>query len=564
VQDEAAAGRDSSRLLPVLIERVEAPLGFRQYHAVDLTARRLSQHSIEPLLDAVQAQVSDLPTSARSPASGRRWPLIAAAAAIFILAIVFAGWSFFGPAVPPNSILVESSDTDAPMAEVLARSIAADLGRFRTGPLAALNIREKGARHAYYRARIGVLESPSKLTLQVSLGSVRVDNLWSASLDGASNQQSDLNRQAAAMLGAALQCDMELTNRGDPLPADLRPLYVDGCARLADPGASREQAISSLRQLTQKAPKFAPGWAHLAYAEFSGIDSAPLSEKSNVAWNSGRHAKTASSLDATLPEIYYVRAFDRSWAATSNSDALKVLDEGLQRSPQSALLYFGRADILMRVGRIGEALDSARRAISLNPLSPEILSSYILALTYSGRLAAAKRELEAAESDWPRSAAIASIRFIFDLRYGDPEHALTMIRENEVPELTPDQDTQLYLKARMNPTSANIDASIRSYAQSYAKHPFAILSYVQALSQFGRVDEAYRVLATAPVDPWYINGDILFRPSTANMRRDRRFIDLAYRTGQLAFWSKSGIWPDFCKDQRLSYDCQVEAARYAQ
>ncbi|HEU5482211.1 MAG TPA: toll/interleukin-1 receptor domain-containing protein, partial [Sphingomicrobium sp.] len=40
VRDEAAAARDSGKLVPVLLDRIEAPLGFRQLQNVDLSRWR--------------------------------------------------------------------------------------------------------------------------------------------------------------------------------------------------------------------------------------------------------------------------------------------------------------------------------------------------------------------------------------------------------------------------------------------------------------------------------------------------------------------------------------------
>src|SRR5919202_840968 len=37
VRDEAAAGRDSGRLVPVTIDGTEPPLGFRQFQTIDLS-----------------------------------------------------------------------------------------------------------------------------------------------------------------------------------------------------------------------------------------------------------------------------------------------------------------------------------------------------------------------------------------------------------------------------------------------------------------------------------------------------------------------------------------------
>ena len=55
VQDEAAEGRDSNRLVPVVVDAVRPPLGFRQYQAIDLTDLRTGDQprQLEELLRAV-------------------------------------------------------------------------------------------------------------------------------------------------------------------------------------------------------------------------------------------------------------------------------------------------------------------------------------------------------------------------------------------------------------------------------------------------------------------------------------------------------------------------------
>ena len=567
VQDEAGVGRDSGRLVPALLEAVTPPLGFRQYHAVDLGRGRLNARSTEPLVQAVEDRLSGrrVEPTAQVRASWllHRKALIAVAALIVLFAIA-AGWWFLGrgAAASSPSIAVEPAEANSPMAEMLARSIADELGRFRAGPLASLDIKRDNGRSAKYLAKVGVIESPTKVTLELSLASRRAAHLWSTNLDGAPNQGAELNRQAAAMLGAALQCDLDVEERRARLSDDARTLYIDGCARLSDPRRSPNETINALRQVTQKAPRFAPGWAKLAYAEFSGIDFVPGSEKSNLAWSAGRHSSAAQRLEPNLPEYFYVRALDQPWTATTSSDALKVLDEGLHRNPDSALLHGARADMLLRVGRVTPGLQSAKRAVDLNPLSPALLENYVLALEYASQPSAAERELKTAESNWPRSAAIAALRFKFDLRYGDAANALRMLKDNEVPDVTPSESMELFLQARAKPSPANVEAALQSYRMGLKKDGWNVMGYVQALGEFGKVEEAYQTLSFAPVEPWYMNGDILFRPFMREIRADPRFMQLAYRVGLLSFWRKSGDWPDFCKDPKLRYDCRKEASKY--
>lgn len=55
--------------------------------------------------------------------------------------------------------------------------------------------------------------------------------------------------------------------------------------------------------------------------------------------------------------------------------------------------------------------------------------------------------------------------------------------------------------------------------------------------------------------------NILFRVNMRALRLDRRFMALANNLGLVQFWQSSGIWPDFCDDEDLPYDCKAEARR---
>ena len=88
------------------------------------------------------------------------------------------------------------------------------------------------------------------------------------------------------------------------------------------------------------------------------------------------------------------------------------------------------------------------------------------------------------------------------------------------------------------------------------------MGLLQTLGHFGRVDEAYRAMAPPQILPW-IGTEVLFRPQMRSVRNDPRFIALAARLGLLAYWQNAGIWPDFCLDPALPYDCRAEAAKLA-
>jgi len=52
VRDEASVGRDTGRLVPVTIDRTQPPLGFRQFHTLDLSGR---DGQLESLFDTVES-----------------------------------------------------------------------------------------------------------------------------------------------------------------------------------------------------------------------------------------------------------------------------------------------------------------------------------------------------------------------------------------------------------------------------------------------------------------------------------------------------------------------------
>jgi len=95
VRDEAAAGRDSGRLVPVRLDRSEPPMGFRQFQTIDLSRWKSGPGSahLKNLLDAVGTTVGARPTSAERIAapkrSASRWLIIAP---VLLVALLVAGY----------------------------------------------------------------------------------------------------------------------------------------------------------------------------------------------------------------------------------------------------------------------------------------------------------------------------------------------------------------------------------------------------------------------------------------------------------------------------------------
>ena len=121
-----------------------------------------------------------------------------------------------------------------------------------------------------------------------------------------------------------------------------------------------------------------------------------------------------------------------------------------------------------------------------------------------------------------------------------------------------------FLIARIEPTDDNVRRAMAEAERRVSSDPRSIGDLVQTAGEFHREEELYRVLLNWPDDQSFrVLGDVLFRPPLAKFRRDPRFMRIANRAGLVAYWQRSGKWPDFCFEPDLPYDCKTEAAKVA-
>jgi len=569
VQDEASAGRDSGRLIPVLIDRIEPPLGFRQYQAVDLGKRRAGG-SAQALLSAVADRLGEASRPAALPDRKRfrptRWVIASVAAAL--LALAGGALWLLGPfsEKQAHDVVISAPAGANSASNALARTIALDLASFKVGPLAAVQIQPSQARHrGGYRAEVS-LSGAGPRELALSLTSPQDKLLWSATVTS-DGSETDLRQQGAAELGAVLACAFDPKVTPYRLNLESFSIYLDGCAKMGGASGDDPETIQQFRALTGREPKFGPGWARLAQLEFQALVVAPGREKEEHSFRARFAQQKAMEIDPTLPQLFIVKAFLTPVEPGFQARALGVLESGLRANPDDPGLHQARAQMLIGLGRTNEALGSAKQAVALDPLSSNLFRDYVFALVYAGREGQAEQELARAERRWPNSSAIKELRYSYYLRFGDARRGL---RELELGEgIARDQLAsqfddrwKLYLVARADRTEANVDRAIAAFRDQYERGRGGMLAYIMALGTFGRVEEAYRVmLSPAHIDDEVLNSDIFFRPFMRSVRADPRFMQLADKLGLLDYWRKSDVWPDFCNDADLPYDCRKEAAK---
>ena len=572
VQDEAAFGRDHKRLLPVLIDAVEPPLGFRQFQGMSVGR---SARKLDPLLAAVATRLGQpVASPRRKTQSGWRLPDLWRWVAVGVLIMgALVGLSIIlgkGGNRTSHVVAVEAAEGgEARRSQDLARTVAADLGRFRSGPLGALTVLggKDGGGKADYRVEVGVTPAGENLRTDVSLISAQGSQiLWTTSVEGPADRFVDLRQQAVAQLGDVLACAVDVGSHGRKLRPDVLGLYLNGCGQMSDLNASipDQEVLSVFRQVTERAPDFAPGWANLALVEVNSFPGTPLPDRPALRKAVTAHLARAKQLGPDLPATIAATATFLRNDTTKSAKALALLDKGLEKHPDSGLLHDLRAHYLGKIGRSNESVTAAQRAVGLNPLSPTIRDSFISALAYAGRTGAAYDALKEAEAIWPGSSVLEQTRYRLDLRYGDPKAALQRLSRSagDVRPVPMDTSWNAFLQARIAPSRANIEKALEGFRARYRHDPTDVPGYLQALGTFGRVDEAYEAVGNeVALDSVVYGTETLFRPHMRSIRSDPRFIALSAKLGLLAYWEQTGAWPDFCSDPQLPYDCKQEAAK---
>ena len=391
--------------------------------------------------------------------------------------------------------------------------------------------------------------------------------LWSSSIEMPAGSMVDLRQHAVSKLVDVLGCVNIAQNTKPGLSRSALALYLKGCGMISDINTSEpsEELLSVFRQLTVDAPRFAPGWANLAFLEVQSWPSTPPRDRPALVRRTREHLRRAKQIDAELPVAIAADAsLPEHWQ--NPLQALAIIERGLKVHPDSALLHGLRSESLATVGRTAESVDEALNAMQLNPLSPADRNRYLSTLAYAGRTNKAFDELKKAEAIWPGSEVLRQARYRLDLRYGDPRNALRLLKERGAGDLRPiplDMAWQAFIEARIDPRATNVERALEAFRARYRRRPADIWGYVQALGTFGRVDEAFAAFEPdAAIDGAKGTPDTLFRVHMRPIYSDPRFMRVAHRLGLLGYWKQSDRWPDFCSDPRLPYDCRKEAAKY--
>ena len=490
----------------------------------------------------------------------RRW-LAAAATVIVALAAAIVLW---WPANRPNATTVAVIAADGSrVTQELSRSLLTRLGSLQAARTNAMRLvgpaeQSDGKADLIFEVSGTTGGRATEANLVLLSGKDR-SVLWSKDFNQSPDRQADLEQQLAFTTGRVLDCALEgRSAEGDRLPEESFRLYLNGCAILADAyRVDPKRVIPIFSQVVAQAPKFAAGWGKLILAEAQFVNLEIIFFDRRPAIPVGEHIAAARKLDPDLPEAFVAEFLTLPISAFD--DRLQLIERATARHPDDPDILAIRAEFFLVVGRLNEAIDAARRAYELDPLTPGYGNNLIQTLAYAGRTEMAAEELKRAEQLWPGTLTLRDAKFRFHLRYGDPRVALQIVRSEGIS-----REFEEFLVARIDPTPSNIERAISAARQRGASSAKSINDLTQLLAQFGREDEAYQLIMgwKRPDQAGAMSG-MLFRPALRKFRSHPRFIRVAAHLGLLANWQNSGKWPDFCFESDLGYDCQAEAAKLA-
>jgi TolB-like protein/DNA-binding winged helix-turn-helix (wHTH) protein/Flp pilus assembly protein TadD len=388
---------------------------------------------VEPLFPAVQAEPvrpeTVLAATAPAPVTVRRTPwssrLGAILASAVLIALIAAGgwlsWRSAEPAAAPSgrrmiAVLPFANLSGDPDQDYFSQGITeeliAQLGALNPDALGVI-ARTTTARYAsggFSVKDIGrmlavqyVLEgSVRRSGQQVRISTQLIDagrqtQLWAETYDQPIGDVLLTQRDVAMRVAEALTMSV-LGARA--VPRMQSPAAYEAYLRgryLRQQGSY--ESLSRAREYFEQAIGLDPGYAaaHAGVADVHhvlggpGWEFGPPREILPLALQS---AARAIELDARLPDGYAVRGMSRLWLEWDPQGAEQDLRRAIALNPSFAQAHQYLSTVLLVQGRPADAIDAARRAAQLDPLSPVAGTTLGYRLYYAGQYDAAREQFE--------------------------------------------------------------------------------------------------------------------------------------------------------------------------
>ena len=567
VQDEAAEGRDSGRLVPAVIDESKPPLGFRQYQAIDLSGwkGRGKSSAIESLHQAIVAKANgteaakDVPKPARARRDYRRLGL----AGFGVLALVVAGliaW-FAWPRTQSNEGALRlqlgefkalSRDVPQTVPDTLREEVLAALAT--DAVIVTSNEEPKaGASPGYaLTASVRTTEAMIRFTLHV-VDERTGGSVWTGTFDRPAGQTDVAPRQVAVAASQVLRCGLGGAARyRKPMADETLSIFFNYCEEYWADTAGKQmnptRALDLARRVVAAAPDFSGGWSALAEVATLVRGGDQIRDVAALREEAKKAAERALELDQQNSEAYQALASLQPPFAYAQREKLHLKSIAVRPS-DCGCEYMGFGGFLNRVGRNAEAVDAFKRAHDMIPLSADVIANVAESLFVVGRADEARQNVTDALKAWPNYSYVRQILIRSAFWTGRHDEALKLLAD---PLTKLSQEERIALAAALQAVrSGNAAAkanAVKSLMQLSANGSVDGTLLITALAALGANDEALAVAAGRVERDGPRALSVLFEPSLATARRSPKFAQIAQRFGLANYWRESRHLPDFCKE----------------
>lgn len=575
VRDEAAAGRDTNRLVPVCLDGCTAPLGFRQFQAIDLRSwnGRSNSKALEPLRQAIAAKAGATDPAARTPPPRKAakptdsaWLqrprmilaslavlLVAAAAAILISrSSLFGGGGSVAPRVALGQFEVLSPDLPRAMSRAMNDEIMAAFGAENA---VALTTSAGIGRAAQFVLNGSIRKDADALRTTVSLKDNRSGTvLWTRAFDFAAADPL-ATRNVAVAASQVIRCGLwGASAYPRQMPDQALGLYLQLCNEQWGGSPDDQRILEAARRVTVALPDFSFAWSALALA------AAPLAhgsgaEAAAIRAEGVKAARKATELDGDNPEGYMAEAgllptnrFVERESLLKRAISVRPTECGCERTAYG--------DFLTSVGRIEEAVEQYQRAQALMPLSPATTLRLAHALYLSGNDEEAERITADMLKIWPDAIALRQVRLKSALWTRRYDEALAMLGEKGL-HLTRAQQEALratFEALRSNDPIRKVAAAatLQVMSEDVRRNDRLVVAALAALGAHDpAIDAAQRLIR----ERGHPLADVLFEPNLAAASPSSHYSELVTKLGLASYWRNSRSLPDLCQRRTKPIFC---------
>lgn len=571
VRDEAGSGRDRGRLVPVTLDGSLPPLGFRQYHTIDLSRwTRRPNSSLEPLNLAIADRTSGKPQPMVEHIRAVRLgaglkPHHQAALAVGALALL-AGGAFLYPRVLAGPGNVEpkvavgqfglvSASLPSGLPSMVGQEIVAAFGAENAVSVIAPGDRK--ARSAPYMmdGSIGALGPAVRFTVNLRNQRTGVV-LWSNSYE---HEAADAVAARRAAVGASqvVRCGLwGASSYKRHMSDEALSLYFKWCNEHWSGSASETAELDAARRVTAAVPDFSFGWSALALAAMP-LAAAQSAEAKQLRNEAGAAARKSMELDRENPEGYMALAGLLPFNRYSEREAL--LKRALSVRPtECGCERQAYGDFLASVGRMEEAVEQYERARDMRPLAPFSNLRFSQALYMVGRNEEADRVLASTLELWPDATSLRMLKIksaLWTKRYDD---AVTQLATPDLPMTSTQRqafaDAFAALKSRNPSQRAKSIGELEAFAADSRYNDKVVVAVLAAL---GARDAALKAAASLVRARGLFDAEILFEPNMAAARTDPAYAELVRNLGLVGYWRSAPSPPDICRGSARPGFCSM-------